>query len=183
MCFLFFISIIMKMIQMCFGEVNCIIEKIMQLRRFGDIFLFLHSSWLTFCQTDRWCGFSGKKKDLTRCCEHFFEILVHIDITASHSCCWFLSCTSRIQIRSTTSQRVQTVWDLSLLRSCWTQQSENGNTIIIYDVTRSIHLLKCVKKYLHYYSTASSGSSSLNFNTGQVGLMFACCFHVAQFWP
>lgn len=30
-CFLFFISIIMKMIQMCFGEVNCIIEKIMQL--------------------------------------------------------------------------------------------------------------------------------------------------------
>ncbi len=44
--------------------------------------------------------------DSTRCWKHSSEILVHIDMIASHSCCRFLGCTSMMRIsRSTTSQR------------------------------------------------------------------------------
>ncbi len=44
--------------------------------------------------------------DSTRCWKHSSEILVHIDMIASHSCCRFVVCTSMMQIsRSTTSQR------------------------------------------------------------------------------
>ncbi len=44
--------------------------------------------------------------DSTRCCKHSSEILVHIDMIASRSCCRFVSCTSMMWIsRSTTSQR------------------------------------------------------------------------------
>ncbi len=44
--------------------------------------------------------------DLTRCWKHSPEILVHIDMIGSRSCCRFAGCTSMMQIsRSTTSQR------------------------------------------------------------------------------
>ncbi len=44
--------------------------------------------------------------DSTRCWRHSSEILVHIDMIASHSCCRFVVCTSMMWIsRSTTSQR------------------------------------------------------------------------------
>ncbi len=42
----------------------------------------------------------------TRCWKHSSEILVHIDMIASHSCCRFVVCTSMMWIsRSSTSQR------------------------------------------------------------------------------
>ncbi len=42
----------------------------------------------------------------TRCRKHSSEILVHIDMISSHSCCRFVGCTSMMWIsRSTTSQR------------------------------------------------------------------------------
>ena len=41
----------------------------------------------------------------TRCWKHSSEVLVHIDMTASHSCCRCVGCTSMMPIsRSTTSQ-------------------------------------------------------------------------------
>ncbi len=44
--------------------------------------------------------------DSTRCWKHSSEILVHIVMIASHSCCRFVVCTSMMWIsRSTTSQR------------------------------------------------------------------------------
>ncbi len=44
--------------------------------------------------------------DSTRCWKHSSEILVHIVMIASHSCCRFVGCTSMMWIsRSTTSQR------------------------------------------------------------------------------
>ncbi len=44
--------------------------------------------------------------DSTRCWKHSSEILVHINMIASHSCCRFVTCTSMIRIfRSSTSQR------------------------------------------------------------------------------
>ncbi len=44
--------------------------------------------------------------DSTRCWKHSSEILVHIDMIASRSCCRFVGCTSMMRIsRSTTSQR------------------------------------------------------------------------------
>ncbi len=44
--------------------------------------------------------------DSTRCWKNSSEILVHIDMIASHSCCRFVGCTSMMWIsRSTTSQR------------------------------------------------------------------------------
>ncbi len=44
--------------------------------------------------------------DSTKCWKRFSEILVHIDMIASHSCCRFVGCTSMMWIsRSTTSQR------------------------------------------------------------------------------
>ncbi len=44
--------------------------------------------------------------DSTRCWKHSSEILVYIDMIASHSCCRFVGCTSMMRIsRSTTSQR------------------------------------------------------------------------------
>ncbi len=44
--------------------------------------------------------------DSTRCWKHYSEILVHIVMIASHSCCRFVGCTSMMWIsRSTTSQR------------------------------------------------------------------------------
>ncbi len=44
--------------------------------------------------------------DSTRCWKHSSDILVHIGMIASHSCCRFVSCTSMMRIsRSTTSQR------------------------------------------------------------------------------
>ncbi len=44
--------------------------------------------------------------DSTRCWKHSSELLVHIDMIVSHSCCRFVDCTSMMQIsRSTTSQR------------------------------------------------------------------------------
>ncbi len=44
--------------------------------------------------------------DSTRCWKHCSEILVHIIMIASHSCCRFVVCTSMMWIsRSTTSQR------------------------------------------------------------------------------
>ncbi len=44
--------------------------------------------------------------DSTRCWKHSSEILVHIDMIASHSCCRFVDCSSMMRIsRSTTSQR------------------------------------------------------------------------------
>ncbi len=44
--------------------------------------------------------------DSTRCWKHSSEILVHIDVIASRSCCRFVGCTSMMWIsRSTTSQR------------------------------------------------------------------------------
>ncbi len=44
--------------------------------------------------------------DSTRCWKHPLEILVHIDMITSRSCCRFVSCTSMMWIsRSTTSQR------------------------------------------------------------------------------
>ncbi len=44
--------------------------------------------------------------DSTRCWKHSSEILVHIDMIASHSCCRFAGCTSMMRIsRFTTSQR------------------------------------------------------------------------------
>ncbi len=43
--------------------------------------------------------------DSTRCWKHSSDILVHIDMIASHSCCRFVGCTSMMRIsRSTTSQ-------------------------------------------------------------------------------
>ncbi len=42
--------------------------------------------------------------DSTRCWKHSSEILVHIDMIASRSCCRFVGCTSLISC-STTSQR------------------------------------------------------------------------------
>ncbi len=44
--------------------------------------------------------------DSTRCWKHSSEMLVHIDMIASHSCCRFVVCTSMMWIsRSTTYQR------------------------------------------------------------------------------
>ncbi len=44
--------------------------------------------------------------DSTRCWKHSSEILVHINMIASHSCCRFVGCTSVMRIsHSTTSQR------------------------------------------------------------------------------
>ncbi len=44
--------------------------------------------------------------DSTRCWKHSSEMLVHIDMIASHSCCRFVGCTSMMWIsRSSTSQR------------------------------------------------------------------------------
>ncbi len=44
--------------------------------------------------------------DSTRCWKHSSEILVHIDMIASRSCCRFVGCTSMMRFsRSTTSQR------------------------------------------------------------------------------
>ncbi len=44
--------------------------------------------------------------DSTRCWKHCSEILIHIDLIASRSCCRFVGCTSMMWIsRSTTSQR------------------------------------------------------------------------------
>ncbi len=44
--------------------------------------------------------------DSTRCWKHSSEILVHIDMIASRSCCRFVGCTSMMWIScSTTSQR------------------------------------------------------------------------------
>ncbi len=44
--------------------------------------------------------------DSTRCWKHSSDILVHIDMIVSRSCCRFVGCRSMIQIsRSTTSQR------------------------------------------------------------------------------
>ncbi len=44
--------------------------------------------------------------DSTRCWKHSSEILVHIDMIASHSCCRFVGCTAMMWIsRSSTSQR------------------------------------------------------------------------------
>ncbi len=44
--------------------------------------------------------------DSKRCWKHSSEILVHIDMIASRSCCRFVDCTSMMRIsRSTTSQR------------------------------------------------------------------------------
>ncbi len=43
--------------------------------------------------------------DSTRCWKHSSEILVHIDMISSHSCCRFVCCTSMMWISSfTTSQ-------------------------------------------------------------------------------
>ncbi len=44
--------------------------------------------------------------DSTRCWKHFSEMLLHIDMISSRSCCRFVDCTSMMWIsRSTTSQR------------------------------------------------------------------------------
>ncbi len=44
--------------------------------------------------------------DSTRCWKHSWKILVHIDMRASHSCCRFVGCTSKMRIScSITSQR------------------------------------------------------------------------------
>ncbi len=44
--------------------------------------------------------------DSSRCWKHSLEILVHIDMISSHSCCRIVGCTSMMQIScSTTSQR------------------------------------------------------------------------------
>ncbi len=54
--------------------------------------------------------------DSTRCWKHSSEILVHIDMIASRSCCRFDGCTSMMWIsRSTTSQR----WSIGLRSGDW----------------------------------------------------------------
>ncbi len=58
--------------------------------------------------------------DSTRCWKHSSEILVHIVMIASHSCCRFVVCTSMMWIScSTTSQRCSIDWDLVTVEAIW----------------------------------------------------------------
>ncbi len=61
--------------------------------------------------------------DSTRFCKHSSEILVHVDMIASRSCCRFVGCTSMMRIsRSTTSQRCSILllnWDLVTVEAVW----------------------------------------------------------------
>ncbi len=90
--------------------------------------------------------------DSTRCWNHSSEILVHIDMIASRSCCRFVVCTFMMWIsRSTTSQRCSiglrsavSGGDLSLVNSlsCSRNQSEMIWALWIYleaGITRLVH--------------------------------------------
>ncbi len=61
--------------------------------------------------------------DSTMLWKHSSEILVHIDMITSRSCCRFVGCTSIIRIsRSTTSQRCSILlldWDLVTVEAIW----------------------------------------------------------------
>ncbi len=58
--------------------------------------------------------------DSTRCWKHCSEILVHIVMIASHSCCRFVVCTSMMWIsRSSTSQGALLDWDLVTVEAIW----------------------------------------------------------------
>ncbi len=61
--------------------------------------------------------------DSTRFWKHSSEILVHIDMITSRSCCRFVGCTSMMRIsRSTTSQRCSILlldWDLVTVEAIW----------------------------------------------------------------
>ncbi len=66
-------------------------------------YTLLVPGWTHFCLQN--CLNSSWHR-LTRCWKHSSEIVVHIDMIASHSCCRFVGCTSMMWIsRSTTSQR------------------------------------------------------------------------------
>ncbi len=66
-------------------------------------YTLLVPGWTTFAFTT---ALILRGIDSTRCCKHSSEILVHIVMIASHSCCRFVVCTSMMRIsRSTTSQR------------------------------------------------------------------------------
>ncbi len=65
-------------------------------------YTLLVSGWTPFCLQN----LIIRGIDSTRCWKHSSEILVHIDMIASRSCCRFVGCTSMMWIsRSTTSQR------------------------------------------------------------------------------
>ncbi len=102
--------------------------------------------------------------------KHSSEILVHIDMISSHSCCRFVGCTSMMRIsRSTTSQRcsiglrsgdcgghlskvnsmscsrnqsemIWALWHGAL--SCWKYSSEDGYTVVIKGWTWSTTILR-----------------------------------------
>ncbi len=92
--------------------------------------------------------------DSTRCWKHSSEILVHIVMIASHSCCRFVVCTSMMWIsRSTTSQRCSIGLrsgdcggHLSKVNSlsCSRNQSE-----MIWSLWRCIILLEVHQKMVH----------------------------------
>ncbi len=96
-----------------------------------------------------WCGI-----DSTRCWKHSSEILVHIVMIASHSCCRFVVCTSMMRIsRSSTSQRCSIGLRsgdcggyLSKVNSlsCSRNQSE-----MIWSLWRCIILLEVHQKMVH----------------------------------
>ncbi len=69
-------------------------------------YILVVPGWTPFC-LQNWLNFPGHR--FNKVLETFLrdsEILVHIDMIASRSCCRFVGCTSMMQIsRSTTSQR------------------------------------------------------------------------------
>ncbi len=118
-------------------------------------YILLVPGWTPFC-LQNWLN--SLCIDSTRCWKHSSEILVHIDMIASRSCCKFIGCTSMMQIsRSTTSQmcsiglrsgdcggHLSKVNSLSCSRnqsemiwvlwhgalSCWKSPSEDGYTTL-----------------------------------------------------
>ncbi len=86
------------------------------------------------------------------------EILVHIDMIASHSCCRFVGCTSMMWIsRSTTSQSC----------SIGLRSGDCGG-----------HLSKMQTSTPHHYTT----TTSLN-HWDKAGWIHAFMFFYAKFWP
>ncbi len=73
--------------------------------------------WTHFCLQN--CLILGGI-DSTSVWKHSSEILVHIDMIVSHSCCRFVGCTSMMWIsRSTTSQRSSIDGDLVTVEVIW----------------------------------------------------------------
>ncbi len=89
----------------------------------------------------------------TRCCKHSSEILVHIDMIASRSCCRFVGCMSMIRIsRSTTSQRCSILlldWDLVTVEAIWVKWTH------CYVQEPSLRWLEGPKGAPHHYTTTT----------------------------